>query len=198
MRTSMLPIVRSLSLGVVLLALAACEAPKPDRLQMMPTGPFVFGKKGAIESVKVTGFVGPKPFTQKLEPTFSSSDESVATVDATGTIACTGSGAATITATALGISTTADVKASIVGGLTVKDDVPRPMKLNSKGHQLAFEVKDDKGVVIADPKVQFRATDYCVEVDETGGFVKPLTEGDCDVIVSVGTFSQRVKLSVKE
>jgi Bacterial Ig-like domain (group 2) len=176
----------------------ACEAEKPDKLTMMPTGPFKFTKKGVTESVQVVGHVGPKPFTQKLEPTFKSSDETVATVDAKGTITCTGSGAATITASALGVDTTAEVKASIVGGLVVKDDVPRPMKLNSKGHQLSYEVKDDKGTVIADPKVQFRASDYCVEVDETTGFIKPLTEGDCDVIVTIGAFHQRIKLSVLE
>ncbi len=177
--------------------LAACEAAKPDRLQMMPTGPFVFEKKGETEEVKVTAWVGPKPFTQVITPTFASSDTTVATVDDKGVITCTGSGKATITASALNIYTTAEVKASIVGGLTVKDDVPKPLKLNKKGHQLAFEVKDDKGTVIDNPKVQFRATDYCVEVNDEG-FLTPLTEGDCDVIVSVSNFHQRVKLSVKE
>ncbi len=188
----------SLALFVVVsVLLASCTERTPDRLQWNPTGPFRFERKGESDDAKVTAFVGPKPYTSPVVSTFSSSDTTVATVNDAGHIECTGSGRATLTATVLGVTATAEVLASVVGGLEVKADIPRPLKLNKKGHQLSVVVKDDKGVVIANPKLLYRATDYCVEVSDEG-FLTPLTEGECDVIVTVAQFSQRVKLAVKE
>jgi hypothetical protein len=184
-------------LFVVAASICGCGESKPDRIAMDPAGPFSFDKKGASETVQVAAFIGPRPFPKKVPVDWESSDTSVATV-ADGKITATGSGKAKITATAWGLTTAADVSVRIVGSLAVKDDVPKVIKLNGKPVQLHVVVKDDKGVVIDKPeRVMFRATDYCVEVDDNG-LMKPLTEGDCDVIVSVANQSQRVKLSVKE
>lgn len=187
----------SFVLGSLLLVLAACEERKPERLALDPAGPFRFDRKGQTEEVKVAAFVGKKPYVKAVPVSYSSADPSVATVDDKGVITSTGSGQTTITASAWGLSTTADVTASIVGSVSVKDDVPRPLKLSGKGWKLAVTVKDDKGNVIENPKVTYRATDYCVEVDDDGN-LKPLADGECDVVVSAADQSARVKLEVRE
>lgn len=187
----------SLAWMTLLLSLPACEEKKPDRLALDPAGPFRFERKGETETVNVAAFTGARPYVRAVPVEYASSDATVATVDAKGVITCTGSGAATVTARAWGISTTADISATVVGSVEVKDDVPRPFKLKNPGVQLHVVVKDDKGHVIDKPKVSFRATDYCVEVDDAG-FMKPLADGDCDVVVSAADQSARLKLQVRE
>jgi hypothetical protein len=186
-----------IALALFAMVLSACEAEKPDRLELMPSGPYVFDKKGQSEDVQVTAYVGKKPYTSPIKPSFASSDENVATVDDKGHVTCTGSGTATITATAEGASGSGEVRAQVVGSMEVAKDAPERMRLNHKGHQLTVVVKDTSGKVIEKPKVQYRATDYCVEVDDSG-LVKPLSEGECDVVVSVADQYQRVKFSVRD
>src|SRR3954469_4766719 len=98
----------------VAVVVVACGESKPDRLAMDPSGPFKFEKKGQTEEVKLAAFAKSQPYVKAVPAEFSSSDASVATVDANGKITATGSGKATITASAWGISTTADVTSSIV------------------------------------------------------------------------------------
>jgi hypothetical protein len=183
--------------ALAVVTLAACAEKQPDRLALDPSGPFKFDKKGQTEEVKIMAFTGKQPFVAPVPVTYASSDTTVATVDDKGVITCTGSGKATITASAWSLTTTAEVSATVVGSIEVKQDAPKPMKLNSKGHQLTVVVKDDKGNVIEKPKVMYRATDYCVEVSDDG-FLKPLTDGECDVVVSAADQSARIKLEVRE
>lgn len=187
----------SFTLCLSLLALAACAERQPDRLALDPAGPFHFDRKGQTEELKVAAFMGKKPYVKAVPVAWSSSDTSVATVDDKGVVVATGSGKASITASAWGLTTAADVSVSIVGSVSVKDDVPRPLKLNGKGWKLDVTVKDDKGNVIEEPKLMFRATDYCVEVDDDGN-LKPLADGDCDVVITVADQSTRIKLEVRE
>ena len=191
-------VIRALLLVASVGSLVACSETPPDRLAMDPSGPFHFEKKGQTEEVKIAAFAGKQPYVKKVPAEWKSSDTSVATVDDNGKITSTGSGKTTITATAWGVSTTAEVTSRIVGSLAVKDDVPKVIRLNGKPVQLHVIVKDDKGNVIEKPeRVIYRATDYCVEVSDDG-LMKPLTEGDCDVVVNVADQYARVKLSVKE
>jgi hypothetical protein len=178
-------------------ALTGCEEKKPDRLALDPGGPFRFEKKGQKEELKVAAFRGPQPYVKAVPATWSSSDTSVATVDEQGVVTSTGSGQAEITASAWGLTTSAAVSSTIVGSVEVKDDVPKPLKLNHKGWPLKVTVKDDKGTIIEKPKIMYRATDYCVEVEDDG-VLKPLADGDCDVVVSVADQSARIKLQVRE
>lgn len=196
MRTSALtPFALSLSLALALAA--GCEEPKPDRLTLDPTGPFSFEKRGEHEQVKAAAFRGPKPYVKAVPVEFSSADTSVATVDPDGTIRATGSGKTSITASAWGLSTSAEVSVRIVGSIALVDDVPKPYKLNAKARPLKAIVKDDKGAVIEGYKVAWRATDYCVEVDDEG-VIKPLSDGDCDVEARAADQYARIKLQVRE
>jgi hypothetical protein len=178
-------------------AVAACEPPKPDRIALDPAGPFRFTKRGESETVRPAAFIGKKPYVRKGDMNFKSSDPSVATVDENGVISATGSGDAVITAEVFGLQTTAAVNVVIVGSVEVAETLPKPFRLKHKPQQLKVVVKDDKGNVIDKPKVSFRATDYCVEVDDDG-LVSPLADGDCDIIVSSADKSARLKLEVRE
>lgn len=184
--------------GLLAAALASsCEAPQPDRLALDPSGPLHFEKRGAREEFKVAAFRGPRPFVKAVPATWTTSNPDVVSVDDKGIITSTGSGRAVVTASAWGLSAHADVSVSIVGSVEVMNSLPQPLKLSGKGARLDVIVKDDKGNVIERPKLAYRATDYCVEVDDEG-FVAPLADGDCDVVVSAADKSARVKLSVRE
>lgn len=199
-RCSSRALAAALALGALSLAcplLVACEEPKPDRLALDPTGPFSFEKRGEHEQVKAAAFRGPRPYVKPVPVEFASADTTVATVDPDGTIRATGSGTTTITASAWGLSTTAEVKVRIVGSIALADDVPKPYKMNAKPRALKAVVKDDKGVVIEGYKVAWRATDYCVEVDDEG-VIKPLSDGDCDIEARAADQYARIKLQVRE
>ena len=188
----------ALCLTLVLGALlGGCEEPKPDRLTVDPTGPFRFEKRGESEQVKAAAFRGPKPYVKAVPVEFASADTSVATVDPDGTIRATGSGKTTITATAWGLSASAEVNVRIVGTIELVDDVPKPLKLNAKPRPLKAIVKDDKGNVIEGYKIAWRATDYCVEVSDDG-VITPLSDGDCAVEARAADQYARVKLQVRE
>lgn len=188
----------ALCLTLVLGALlGGCEEPKPDRLTIDPTGPFRFEKRGESEQVKAAAFRGPKPYVKAVPVEFASADTSVATVDPDGTIRATGSGKTSITATAWGLSASAEVNVRIVGTIELVDDVPKPFKLNAKPRPLKAIVKDDKGNVIEGYKIAWRATDYCVEVSDDG-VITPLSDGDCAVEARAADQYARVKLQVRE
>lgn len=185
------------ALSLACLLASGCEEPKPDRLTLDPTGPFSFDKRGEHEQVKAAAFRGARPYVKTVPVELASADTTVATVDPDGTIRAIGSGKTTITASAWGLSTSAEVNVRIVGSIALVDDVPKPYKLNAKPRQLKAIVKDDKGAVIEGYQVVWRATDYCVEVDDQGT-IKPLSDGDCDVEARAADQYTRVKLQVRE
>ena len=78
---------------------------------------FTLTNVGATQFLTVTMTPKPGASTTGLTPTFTSSDATVATVSAGGTVTAVKSGAATITAAIDGLSATASV--SVVTGLTV-------------------------------------------------------------------------------
>lgn len=190
-------IVLASALALGSLVLTGCEEPKPDRLTLDPSGPFRFEKRGEHEQVKPAAYRGPKPYVKPVPVELTSADPNVATVDPDGTIRATGSGKTTITASAWGLTASADVSVQIVGSIELVDDVPKPFKLNAKPRPLKAIVKDDKGTVIEGYKVAWRATDYCVEVSDDG-VITPLTDGDCAVEARAADQYARVKLQVRE
>lgn len=183
--------------GAACAGVLGCEEPRADRLALDPSGPLRFTAKGITEELKVAAFRGTMPFVKPIPTTWSSSDPTVATVDDKGLVTTAGSGRASVTASAWGLSTSAEVLVSIVGSVAVTSSVPRPLKLSAPPLVLEVLVKDDKGNVIEKPKVQYRATDYCVEVDDQGR-VTPLADGECDVVVAAADKSARVHFEVRE
>lgn len=200
MRThrSPLPLSFTVLLGLVAAATlsVACAEQMPDTLALDPAGPFKMEKKGEKETTKVAAFMKNKrPYVKAVPADWQSNDTSVATVE-NGVITATGSGKTQITATAWGLTTSADVQVVIVGSVEVQNDVPKPFKLNAKPHQLKVVVKDDKGNVIEKPLVRYKATNYCVEVSDDG-VISPLADGDCDVVIEAADKSTKIKIETR-
>lgn len=191
---------------VCALLVAGCGEKKPARLQMDPKGPFTFSKAGQFEQVRVAAFDEKgMPFTRAgaAPVAYASSDESVATVAADGTITAVGSGKVTITAKAWDLETTADVTSTIVGSVEIVEPAgtskksPRRVRLKEKPFAMKVVVKDDKGGVIEKPKVLYKALDYCVEASDDG-VLTPLTEGECGVRATSADKSATLWLDVRE
>jgi hypothetical protein len=175
----------------------ACAEQMPERLALDPSGPFKMDKKGEKETTKVAAFMKNKrPYVKAVPADWQSNDTSVATIE-NGVITATGSGKTTVTATAWGLTTSADVEVVIVGSVEVVNDVPKPFKLKAKPHPLKVTVKDDKGNVIAKPLVRYKASNYCVEVSDDG-VLSPLADGDCDVIIESADKSTKIKIETRE
>ena len=186
-------------IGIVAVATLtlACAQEMPERLALDPAGPFKMDKKGEKETTKVAAFMKNKrPYVKAVPADWQSNDTSVATIN-NGVISATGSGKTTITATAWGLTTSADVNVVIVGSVEVVNDVPKPFKLKAKPHQLKVTVKDDKGNVIEKPLVRYKATNYCVEVSDDGVLL-PLADGDCDVVIDSANKSTKIKIETRE
>jgi hypothetical protein len=186
--------------------LAACADPPPAKLTIDSSGPIHFMKRGLTRQVTLAAFDAKgRPFhlTGKEQVTWSSSDPSVATVDAKGTITATGSGVTQVKAAMSDLEATVDATSSIPGSVEVKEpagttkDAPFKMRFKTKPVQAVVVVKDDKGTVIPKPKILYRAMDYCVDVSEDG-LLTPLADGACAVQVSVGEQSAKIWLDVRE
>jgi hypothetical protein len=189
-----------------LVLLGGCEDPPPVKLTLDPAGPFKLVKKGQTQQLTATAFDAKGIIYKRKSPvpvTYSSTDTSVATVDGTGLITATGSGAAQVKAQAWDLEATADVTAVIPGSIEVQvpagttKDAPFKMRFKTKPVQMVVVVKDDKGVVLPKPKILYRALDYCVEVSEDG-LLTPLADGACIVQVSVADVNAKVWVDVRE
>ena len=194
----------SLSLALIALSVA-CGAPPPDRLEILPPTPIKsdeLGQTVALSTQAFRGIVAHDDGKAPLVVSWSSSDPAVATVDAKGTVSSTGTGKATIQASVPGaagkaVTASVDVNNLIVQTVTATGDFPKVFKLDSKPVQLTVVVKSEKGVVVDQPKLRMRATDYCVEVTPEG-MVHPLAVGECAVVVEVAGKTAKIDLDVKE
>ena len=197
MRCASLLVSAVLSGGFVL-ASAACGEPAPDRIELVPPGPFKFEDSGQSTRVGIEAFRGRLPWQGKetLQPSFSSSNSAVATIDATGNILSVGSGTATVTATLGKLRATGDVKVSIVSAIEVAAGMPKVFRFNGAPYQLSVVVKDERGNVVDGPKVRYRASDYCVDVSPQG-LVSPLALGSCEVVIESAARSVRIPVEVR-
>jgi hypothetical protein len=167
-----------------------CGVPPPDRIDIVAPGAIRATEVGKTETLTIRAYRGVKEHDYDKAPlsvTWTSSDTSVATIDAGGRLTSTGSGKATITATVPGANETklvasVPVDNTIVSAVEAKGEFPKVFKLDSPPVQLVVVVKDEKGNVVERPRLKFRATDYCVDVGPDG-LVRPLAVGECSVVV---------------
>lgn len=188
----------ALSGALALGALSGCEEPQPATLHMVPGGPVRLASAGASEAFKVSARDEKgRPWAKPLEVSYSSSDESVAKVSPDGRVTATGSGDAVITASASGLTTTADVKVRIVGSVEIAPGAPTKWSLRKGGqYQLKAIVKDDKGNVMEpQPTVAFSTSNWCIDIDPDGTF-RPVSLGKCAAIATVAGKSARLEVEV--
>lgn len=187
------------------LSTLACGTPPPDRLEIDPPTPIKATEPGAQAQLKVKAFRGIADYDDSKAPlvvSWKSSDASVADVNDSGLVTARGSGKAVITASVPGkggaaVEAAVDVSNVMVSTVEMSGPFPSKFRLSSPPVQLTVVVKDEKGQLIEKPKLNFKASDYCVEVSPDG-LVHPLAVGECDAIVEVAGKSARVSLDVKE
>jgi hypothetical protein len=176
--------------------LASCAEKAPARFTLDPAGPLRFHSAGQEEQLRAAAFDAKgAPFAKKVPATFTSSDATVATVDASGKVVSVSSGKAKVEATAWGLTSSVDVEVRIVDRVELAPTTLARMKLHGDDQKLGVVVKDDKGNIILDPAVSFRAPEPCVDVNDDG-VVHAQAVGECDVVVSSAGKSARLKLAV--
>jgi hypothetical protein len=181
------------------LALGGCEPKKPARLSMDPSGPFKMDRKGQSREVRVAPYDDKnRPYTTPIDVTWSSSDDSVATV-AEGKITSTGSGTATITASSGDIKVETSVTVSVPAVVEIAPLEKTTFRLRGgkgKGGQVKVVVKDDKGTVMEKPpRIDFTVSNWCIDINPDGTF-KPVSLGKCKAIATVAGISAKVEIEV--
>jgi hypothetical protein len=200
---SSLPVVVAMAAWLVG-GLASCGVPPPDRLEVVPPTMIKNTETGVVTKLGAQAYRGVATYDDSKAPlvvTWTSSDPTVAIVDAGGAVTSTGSGKAKITASvagAGGAAVTADVDVNnlIVSVIEANGEFPKVFTLDSKPVPLSVVVKDEKGNVIAQPRLSFRASDHCIEVTPEG-VVHPLAVGECSAIIECGGKTTRIDLDVK-
>ena len=101
---------RSLALlALPIVVAAACGVPPPDRIDIVSPATIRKNEVGKTETLTIRAYRGVKEHDYDKAPltvTWTSSDPSVATIDAAGLLTSTGSGKATITASVPGANET--------------------------------------------------------------------------------------------
>ncbi|MBM4281058.1 MAG: hypothetical protein FJ137_09960 [Deltaproteobacteria bacterium] len=192
----------ALSLAV-LLALA-CGVPPPDRIEIAAPATLRATELGKTETLTIRAYRGVREHDYAKAPltvTWTSSDPDVVLIDAGGVLTVTGSGKATVTASVPAgadktLTTEVPVEHTIVSTVEMKGEFPANFKLDSPPVKVTVVVKDEKGNVVEQPKLKFRATDYCVDVGPDG-LVRPLAVGTCGVVVECAGKTARIDLDVK-
>ena len=130
--------------------------------------------------------------------TWSSGDETVATVDGNGLVTAVSNGMAEITAKSGGLSSGADISVEQVPAAIVITVEPESATLTAIDQtlQLTATVSDANEVAIEDAAVSWSSSDESVAtVDETG-LVTPVSSGTADITASAGEVSQSVAVMV--
>lgn len=178
-----------------LLLVAACEK-EPASLNVEPKEFPVLEKKAKTIQLKAQTKDDRGIFIATVQPLWTSSDESVATVDMNGQISAVGTGHAEIKGVFKNVQATIPVDVKIIGSVELEPSAPQKIKMG-KSFKTTVTVKDDKGRVLTGEKVLYRTGGYCVDV-EADGTVVGQAVGECTVIAYVKDKDGRVKVEVVE
>lgn len=127
----------------------------------------------------------------KLTVEWTSSDESVATVDATGMVVAVSAGEADITASVTDSEMSAVCKVTVkvaAKGITVPDNLD--VKLND-GNETTVEATVSPADA-TDVKVSYASTDEAVATVDKDGRVQVLQPGECDIVTTLTQEDKKV------
>ena len=128
---------------------------------------------------------------------WTSSDASVAVVDASGQVTAAANGAATITARASSASGTARVTvAQQANSVTVS---PAVVKLTALADtvRLSAEARDANGHPLARPGFEWRSSDEAVAAVDASGLVRAVREGRATITAAVGNARSTADVEVE-
>jgi hypothetical protein len=186
----------ALSLAVIA---CGCGPKKPSRLELDPAEGMKFHAKGKTASIVVGAYdERDKPFIRQPKLEWSSSDDTVATVDQTGKVTSTGSGVAKITASMEGVSASTEVRVIIVDKIEFSKEMVSEHKANPELRlPIKVIVKDDKGNPIEKPpRITYEATSGCIDVYKAGEFVA-YQKGECSIIAKCAGKEASFRIKVK-
>jgi uncharacterized protein YjdB len=180
-----------LAASIVLLA-SACQ--KLERIEVKPQR-LELSEAGAVETLVVQGLTEDGTPVEKARFEFASTDEKIATVDATGKVTAVKSGAAGITVKSGEKSTLAAVEVVIPSAIDVKG---APVTLTGLGSEAVVEgeVQDDAGRPVKEAKLEYAAADANV-VRVEGNKLVAKGVGTTSVTASSGKLKQSFDVTVK-
>ena len=161
--------------------------------------PVAFGTDGAPAVTPETAATGESAETDeklakaasKLTVEWTSSDESVATVDATGMVVAVSAGEADITASVTDSEMSAVCKVTVkvaAKDITVPDNLD--VKLND-GNETTVEATVSQADA-TDVKVSYASTDEAVATVDKDGRVQVLQPGECDIVTTLTQEDKKV------
>lgn len=131
-----------------------------------------------------------------VKPGWSSTDESVVTVDVTGKVTAVGSGHAEVIATLKGFTTKVPLDVKIVGSVELDPAEALTLKMGEEKKFKAL-VKDDRGKVVGDAKVTWTMQGYAADVDQSG-LARGQAVGEAVLVAQSASETARVKITVVE
>ena len=184
--------------GVKITNIAVPESAMVEKGESI-TLPVVYGTDDAPAVTPETAATGESAATdekvakaaEKLTIEWTSSDESVATVDATGMVVAVSAGEADITASVTDSEMSAVCKVTVkvaAKGITVPDNLD--VKLND-GNETTVEATVSPADA-TDVKVSYASTDEAVATVDKDGKVQILQPGECDIVTTLTQEGKKV------
>ena len=184
--------------GVKITNIAVPESAMVEKGESI-TLPVVYGTEDAPAVTPETAATGESAATdekvakaaEKLTIEWTSSDESVATVDATGMVVAVSAGEADITASVTDSEMSAVCKVTVkvaAKDITVPDNLD--VKLND-GNETTVEATVSPADAI-DVKVSYASTDEAVATVDKDGKVQILQPGECDIVTTLTQEGKKV------
>ena len=184
--------------GVKITNIAVPESATVEKGESI-TLPVVYGTDEAPAVTPETAATGESAETdekvakaaEKLTIEWTSSDESVATVDATGMVVAVSAGEADITASVTDSEMSAVCKVTVkvaAKDITVPDDLD--VKLND-GNETTVEATVSPADA-TDVKVSYASTDEAVATVDKDGSVQVLQPGECDIVTTLTQEGKKV------
>lgn len=184
--------------GVKITNIAVPESAMVEKGESI-TLPVVYGTDGAPAVTPETAATGESAETDeklakaasKLTVEWTSSDESVATVDATGMVVAVSAGEADITASVTDSEMSAVCKVTVkvaAKDITVPDNLD--VKLND-GNETTVEATVSPADA-TDVKVSYASTDEAVATVDKDGRVQVLQPGECDIVTTLTQEDKKV------
>ena len=177
--------------GVKITNIAVPESAMVEKGESI-TLPVVYGTDDAPAVTPETAATGESAETdEKLAIEWTSSDESVATVDATGMVVAVSAGEADITASVTDSEMSAVCKVTVkvaAKDITVPDNLD--VKLND-GNETTVEATVSPADA-TDVKVSYASTDEAVATVDKDGRVQVLQPGECDIVTTLTQEDKKV------
>ncbi|HYO54727.1 Ig-like domain-containing protein, partial [Archangium sp.] len=177
--------------SVVILA-SACA--KVERIEVKPAK-VALSEAGQAVTLSAQALTADGEAVEKAELAFASTNEKVATVDATGKVTAVKSGSANISITSGEVSASAPVEVVIPSALLIKG---APFTLTGLGSDAVVEaeVQDDAGRPVKEAKMEFATTDANV-VQVEGNRLVAKAVGTTKVKATAGKLTQEFEVTVK-